>query len=172
MRHASYARPRRGNAARLRARHSAGDAIPCRDRKEEGSHPEGLPDFLREFAAGGSGSRSLKVMCGKRVAPGVKFYLGAASALGAARSREARHLADAARRRGEPAASRMRTVHRPGRGIAGARRSRDLRHESQFQRPHGIARCPVLSRRVRKSSRHRLSRDTSRAGIYSADVEP
>ena len=79
LRSAHHARPQPGNSSCLRARHRAGDAVArCHGRKESG-HSEGLPDFLREFESGGSGS------CGpsltrEKVAAGVKFYLGAASA--------------------------------------------------------------------------------------------
>jgi homoaconitate hydratase len=59
------------------------------------------------------------VMCGKRVAPGVKLYLGAASAWVQQEARDAWYLADAARRRRESSAARMRAVHRPRSGIAG-----------------------------------------------------
>ncbi len=68
---------------------------------------------------------------------------------GAGRSGEARHLADAARRRRAAAALRLRPVHRAGHGLARSRRSRHLGHQSQFQGTHGLARRAVLSRQPR-----------------------
>ena len=86
------------------------------------------------------------VLRGKKVADGVKFYLAAAS----------RSVQEEAEKRGiwqtlldagaQPLPSGMRAVHRAGHRIAGGRRGRHLRHQSQFQGPHGLARCAVLSR--------------------------
>ena len=70
----------------------------------------------------------------------MKFYLGAAS----------KWVQEEAERRGiwqtlldagaNPLARRLRTLHRPGRRIAGDGRGRNFRHQPQFQGPHGIAR--------------------------------
>ncbi len=103
-----------------------------------------------------------KVLKGKKVAPGVKVLSGSGQQVGAGRSREARHLADAARCRSESIARRLWPMHRPGSRTARARRSRNLRHQPQFQRPHGIARRQVLPGESRGRRRLRSSRLHSR----------
>ena len=50
------ARSGAGHAACLRAGHGAGDAVAGGDGDEESCDPEGVSAFLRELAAGGSGS--------------------------------------------------------------------------------------------------------------------
>ena len=85
------------------------------------------------------------VLCGKRVAPGVKFYLSAASAW----------VQQEAERRGiwqtllDAGATPLPSGCGPciglGVGLSGKRRGRNLGHQPQLQRPYGIARCPVLS---------------------------
>ena len=104
-----------------------------------------------------------KVLKGKKVAPGVKFYLGAASKWVQEEAETTRHLADPARCRSESSARGLRPVHRPGSRTARARRGRNLRHQSQFQRPHGIARRQVLPRQSRGRRRLRCSRLYPRA---------
>ncbi len=64
-------------------------------------------------------------------------------------SREARRLAGAARGWSDSPSAELRTLHRTRHRIAGKRRGRHLRHQPQFQRPHGIARGTVLSRQSR-----------------------
>ena len=130
--------------------------------KQEDRHPEGVPALLREFAGGRSGNAAATVLQGKKVAPGVKFYLGAAS----------KWVQEEAEQRGiwqtlldagaQPLARRLRAVHRPWRRAAGARRSRNLRHQPQFQGTHGIARRQVLSRQPGGGSRFRRRRLHSR----------
>ena len=112
------------------------------------------------------------VLDGKKVAPTVKFYLAAAS----------RNVQDEAEKRGiwqtlarrwrAAAASGLRPLHRTRHRTAGTGRSWHLRHQPQLQRPHGIARCPVLSRQSRSGGGiggrglhllARIRRDTARS---------
>ena len=89
------------------------------------------------------------VLRGKKVAAGVQFYLAAAS----------RSVQEEAERRGvwqvllDAGAHALPSGCGPciglGAGTAGAGRGRYLCHQSQFQRPHGFARCAVLSRQSR-----------------------
>ena len=65
------------------------------------------------------------------------------------RSRKARRLAGSCSMPAHTAAAGMRAVHRFGHWAAGAGRGRHLRHQPQFQGPHGIARCAMLSRQSR-----------------------
>ena len=76
---AHRARPRAGYAARFRARHGAGYAVAGRDREEESRDPEGVPDFVREFAGGRSGSGGEGAQGSESCLGDVKFYLAAAS---------------------------------------------------------------------------------------------
>ena len=159
-----HARPRRSNAPCLGTRHRAGDAIPRGGGEKESCHPEGLPDFLRKFASRRPGGRSPRV-ARKKSCAGSEVLLGSGKRVGAARSRETRRLADAARRGRKSAAAGMRAVHR-ARAWACWRRAR-----SEFQPRTAISKAawdramPSAIWRVRKSSRHRRSQDTSRGHI-------
>ena len=85
------------------------------------------------------------VLKGQKIAPGVKFYLSAASKW-VQEEAEKRGIWQTLMRCGRAAATvGLRALHWPGCGIAGSGRSRNLGHESQLQRPHGITRCEVLS---------------------------
>ena len=98
------------------------------------------------------------VLQGKKVAPGVKLYLGAASKWVQEEAERRGIWQTLARCRRESIAGGLRAVHRPGRRVAGAGRSGNLRHQPQFQRPHGIARCEMLSRQPGGSGRFRRGR--------------
>ncbi len=91
-------------------------------------------------------SAAARVLHGKKIAPGVKFYLAAASMEVEDEAVKTRHLADAAECGSGAASAGMRAVHRVGHRTAGAGRGRNLGHQSQFQGTHGIARRAVLSR--------------------------
>ena len=90
------------------------------------------------------------VLCGKKVAAGVKFYVGAASAWVQEEAENVvasgKRLLDAGR---DSASAELRPLHRAGNGTSGKRRGRHLRHQPQLQRPHGIARRAMLSRQSR-----------------------
>ena len=84
------------------------------------------------------------VLQGKKVADGVKLYVGAAS----------KWVQDEAERRGiwktlldagaTSFACGLRALHWPWSGTAGAGRGGNLRHQPQLQGTHGITRCEVL----------------------------
>ena len=85
------------------------------------------------------------VLRGKKVAPGVKFYVGAASAWVQQEAEQAgvwQTLLDAGAIPLPPSCGPCIGL---GTGTAGKRRGRHLGHQPKFQRPHGIARCAMLS---------------------------
>ena len=137
-----------GHASRFRSGHGAGDAVGRRNREEESRHPEGISGVVRELATGRSGSGG-KGAARQESRGGRAILSRRGQPRGAGGSGKARRLADIARRGRASAAVGMRTVHRPGHRAARSGRGRHLRHQSQFQRPHGFARCAVLSRQSR-----------------------
>jgi len=140
--------------ARLRPGHSPGHAVAGRNGEKEDRDPEGVPDLLRKLSSGRSGCRRPS---SKREKDRLRREVLSErrQQVGAGRSRETRHLADTHGRGRPPASRRLWPLHRPGRRPARTRGSRHFLHQPQFQRPHGIARCPVLSREPGSSGRFR-----------------
>ena len=146
LRRPHRARPRRGHAACFRPGHRAGHAVGRGDREEESRDSEGVSRLLRELAAGRSGSRGAGA-CEARRSP---TACSSISPPPAARCRTKPRSAASGRRCSTPARSRCRpdadraSAWAPG--LLEAGRGRNLRDQPQLQRPHGIARRPVLSR--------------------------
>ena len=75
------------------------------------------------------------------------------------------------------AAGRLRALHRPGRGGAGARRGGYLRHQPQFQGPHGLSRRAVLPGQSRRGGGighrrlHQRRRTRSRTARQRATIQ-
>ena len=97
-----------------------------------------------------------KVLRGKKVADRVQFYLAAASR---SVQQEAERSAASGRRCSMPARILCLRAADPAsalaQGLLEAGRSRNFRDQSQLQRPHGFARCAVLSGESRRWSRLR-----------------
>src|SRR5208283_5899248 len=144
IRSADRARSGRGDAACFGTGYGADDAAAERDRGEKSRDPESVSVVMREFAGRGSGGGSQRA-AGKKGRGGREILSRRGEQVGAGRGGETGRVEDVDRCGREPAASRMRAVHWAGSGIAGSGRGRNFSDESQFQRPHGIAGCEVLS---------------------------